>query len=248
VLTRWPLAFVNSITKYPSIPTWHVMDKGRLTGTVACEADGPWELTEKIDGTNTRIVVDRDGDWLIGSREELLFAKGDRIGNPSMGIVDAVRALVEPLIPPSLGSGAAVVVWYGETYGGKIGPAKHYTRTAATGFRLFDRRSYDDALLDDLASRTPEQRAAWREEQPAGFGTPRTPTPGIDWAPVVAELDALPTDTAAAAALAGLERTRVGLDADGPAEGVVARLVRADGGRRLVKLRTEDYARALRSR
>jgi hypothetical protein len=163
-----------------------------------------------------------------------------------MGIVDAVRELVAPLIAAE--RDAELVVWYGETYGGKIGPSKHYTQKGATAFRLFDVRRFDRGTLEMLAALPPEQRASWREEQPTGFGVPGAPVSGHAWAPVVARVDALPTDPREAAALCGLDRTRVGLDVEGQAEGVVARQVRAEGGRRLVKLRTEDYARALRAR
>lgn len=61
------------------------------------EFNGPVTLTEKVDGTNSRIIVLPDGSYLIGSREELLYARGDLIGNPALGIVDALRDVAENL-------------------------------------------------------------------------------------------------------------------------------------------------------
>ncbi|WP_458689940.1 hypothetical protein [Nocardia tengchongensis] len=40
-----------------------------------------------------------DGSWLLGSREELLCAKGDLIGNPAQGIVAALREFADGLAP-----------------------------------------------------------------------------------------------------------------------------------------------------
>ncbi len=72
------------MTKYPSIPTYHALDPrngGLLDETVPFT--GTVLATEKVDGTNARIVQLPDGGYLLGSREELLYAKGDLIGNPS---------------------------------------------------------------------------------------------------------------------------------------------------------------------
>ena len=75
---------LNSMTKYPSIPTYHTLgDKGTLLEqTVSFE--GKVVLTEKVDGTNSRIILLPDVNFVLGSREELLFAKGDLIGNPAL--------------------------------------------------------------------------------------------------------------------------------------------------------------------
>lgn len=63
------LRAVNSMTKYPSIPTYHALDtkNGCLLGETVPLA-GPVILTEKVDGTNARIIALPDGSWIIGSR------------------------------------------------------------------------------------------------------------------------------------------------------------------------------------
>src|ERR1043165_1712275 len=90
------LAAVNSMTKYPSIPTYHALDprNGNLTDETV-PFNGPVFGTEKIDGANARIILLSDDTYLLGSREELLYAKGDLIENPSQGIVTALKPVAE---------------------------------------------------------------------------------------------------------------------------------------------------------
>ena len=89
------LKFLNILTKYPSIPTYHVRgDKGRLTEEVGVDfsSEEKLNISEKIDGTNGRIIVssyarDLTLDYLIGSREEILYAKGDYVITNTLDIV-----------------------------------------------------------------------------------------------------------------------------------------------------------------
>ena len=153
------LGRLNSATKYPSIPTYHELNRadGKLIDEVCQLFEGPVTLTEKIDGTNGRVVVLPDGDWFIGSREELLYARGDRVENPNLGIVPALLPLAPSLAP----SGHMIRVYYLEVYGYRIGPAaKQYTRDAqAVGYRLFDVAQADPGVLGTVRS----EIAAWRE-------------------------------------------------------------------------------------
>src|SRR5262245_22884963 len=92
------LAKLNSLTKYPSILTYHTLDprNGGLLEEVTAFV-GTVIGTEKVDGTNSRVICLPDGCYLLGSREELLYAKGDLIGNPSLGIVDGLKETAEGL-------------------------------------------------------------------------------------------------------------------------------------------------------
>ncbi|MDP9815098.1 RNA ligase family protein [Spirilliplanes yamanashiensis] len=244
------LAALNSLTKYPSIPTYHALDPrtgGLLDETVAFT--GPVVLTEKVDGTNARIVQLPGGDWLIGSREELLHARGDLIHNPSQGIVDALRPVAEAL-PPA----AALRVWFLELYGGKIGgAARQYTADPARfGWRLFDAFETATPALD----RTPQQISAWRD---AG-GQPYLPEDaltalgadaGLTLTPRLATMDAadLPTSVDKTRALLGdlLPATRVALGGApaGRSEGVV---LRTPDRSVIAKARFADYDRTLKRR
>lgn len=152
------LAALNSATKYPSIQTYHELDpkNGGLLETVT-QFDGEVILTEKVDGTNGRIVLMPDEDWFIGSREELLYARGDRIGNPSQGIVDALRPLAERL---GDASDQFVMVFFLEVYGNKIGGQhRQYTGSGEVGYRMFDLAFIPAEVLDWDRSKI----ASWRD-------------------------------------------------------------------------------------
>jgi RNA ligase-like protein len=147
------LAKLNSLTKYPSIVTYHTLDpkNGGLLDEVAAFA-GTVIGTEKVDGTNSRVICLPDGSYLLGSREELLYGKGDLIGNPSLGIVDALKETAARLCD---GGRAEITVYYFEVFGGKVTAAsKQYTGEQRVSFRLFDivaLREYD-ALLSQPAA------------------------------------------------------------------------------------------------
>lgn len=85
---------LNSMTKYPSIPTYHTLGNKGVLLEETVRFEGEVVLTEKVDGTN-RIILLPDGNFVLGSREELLFAKGDLIGNPALGIVDALKSVAD---------------------------------------------------------------------------------------------------------------------------------------------------------
>ena len=66
---------LNSATKYPPIEMYHVLDeRGTLTEDLTFGFAGDVVFTEKVDGTNARIILLPGGDYIIGSREHLLYA------------------------------------------------------------------------------------------------------------------------------------------------------------------------------
>jgi hypothetical protein len=171
---------LNSLTKYPSIPTYHSLDaKGKITEQV--EEDLAQEnvvATEKVDGTNARILLVGADKWsapqlYIGSRADLLFRAGDGLWRDDNQIVEALLPRVvkwsDALHFPGL------TVLYGEVYGGKINGWKNYTGAGALGFRLFDawRMSHDQ--VDDRLGAEPAALAQWRDAggQPRAGGRPK---------------------------------------------------------------------------
>ncbi|SBT41935.1 RNA ligase family protein [Micromonospora auratinigra] len=248
------LRAVNSLTKYPSIPTYHALDPrdGGLREEVV-EFTGPVTLTEKVDGTNSRIILTPDGEYLIGSREELLYARGDLIGNPALGIVEALRDLAERLRAEAADTDR-ITVHYLEVYGGKVTAAsKHYTASRRVGHRLFDVAVLDGyAELLDLPA---ERIAAWRD----GGGqrwldeaalTATADRLGLATVPRLGVRDAteLPRDLDKTRAFLTdlLPETRVALDGPaGRSEGVVLRTVDRSV---IAKARFADYERARRRR
>lgn len=156
------LRALNSMTKYPSIPTYHELDPE--TGGLLDEVTtfrGPVLGTEKVDGTSARIVALTGGGWLIGSREEWLTASGDLIPNPALGIVDALGKVAASIVMPW--NADPLTVYYLEVYGGKVGAAaKQYTADPTqVGWRLFDVAVFRDWA--EVLSWPREKIAAWRD-------------------------------------------------------------------------------------
>lgn len=243
------LAALNSATKYPSIPTYHALgERGSLTEEVT-QFEGDVILTEKIDGTNSRIIITPDADWFIGSREELLTAKGDRVPNPALGIVEALHGLAPRLTGDA---DESILVVFLETYGAKIGgQAKQYS-TRAVGWRMFDLAFVPYGVL----GWDRERIAAWRDgggqkfaheetlqEMAGRWGIELTPrldvVPGEKLPASIEDTHAWLTDELPGT-MAPLDET-----AGGRAEGIV---LRTAGRSVIAKARFEDYQRTLRRR
>lgn len=167
---------LNSVTKYPSILTYHNLGpKGTLLDSLVEDKSFKNEevyITEKIDGTNSRIVFFTDEmglvcDYIIGSREDFLFAKGDRVVNPALGIVETVQSVADQVCMFAVGDRKlapnSIYCLYGETYGGKINGAKQYTANAAFNVRFFDMFVMHYKQLEELMEMSVDQISSWRE-------------------------------------------------------------------------------------
>ena len=155
---------INSMTKYPSIPTYHKINpsNGKL-GDPCIEFPGRVIGTEKIDGTSGRVILLPNGRWIIGSREELLTYEGDTIANPALGIVEALRPLAtsEPMRDIEIND---FWVFYVEVYGHNATPAKawkQYGDGKTAAYRLFDVAHYDQ--WDRIMGWPIEEIASWRQ-------------------------------------------------------------------------------------
>ncbi len=240
---------LNSATKYPSIPTYHSMDKGRL-GDVQVDFEGnPPIATEKIDGVNGRIIVSPKGTWFIGSRGELLTAEDDLVYNRAGGIVDTLRPLADALrvaLDPSTRD--RIFVGYFEVYGGKTTKAaKQYTGSAALGARLFDVCWLEESVLD----RDRPSIAKWRDDggqsyleeadlEKVAYNADVGLTPRL-----TAEPPPIGIAETSEWLLATIPKSRATLDeaAGAGAEGLV---LRTDDRTRIAKVRFEDYQRHMR--
>lgn len=252
---------LNTATKYPSIPTYHAIEQGKLRADHLTAPSGePLLLTEKVDGTNTRIILGGPRDFVIGSRQELLHAAGDLVANAALGIVEAGLTTCQRAAEqrPALYEALALdrerdlIVLYFETYGGRITSAsREYGGESATGLRLFDLAIVPDAAArlarHDLATlatmRDQDALQRWANEDELTvaarlLGSALTPRRGL-----VAELPSTLEDVQAL--LAEHARTVCPLDgqARGHAEGLV---VRTPTRSFIAKVRVEDYRRALR--
>lgn len=249
-------AKLNCMTKYPSIPTYHTLNPsdGSLSEPTI-PFKGPVLGTEKIDGCNARIIKLPDGSYVLGSRDELLHASGDYLANPAHGLVEALLPLASAeweTVHTHNRGGSALVVFYGELYGGhKLTPASvNYTSHKHVGFRVFDIAVIDDVW--DMAHWEIDRIAAWRDADgqqflPEHCLTEFSDESGIELTPRLLTLDdaeQLPrtVDDAHEWLLEYASTTRVALDADARhrAEGIV---LRSPDRSSIAKLRFQNYNR-----
>ena len=87
------LARLSTLTKYPSIPPYHPLDptNGAILDDARRPPPGEIVATEKVDGTNARLALLPDRSYLIGSREEWLYAKGDLLAGQKLKLPEAPR-------------------------------------------------------------------------------------------------------------------------------------------------------------
>ncbi|WP_375495928.1 RNA ligase family protein [uncultured Nostoc sp.] len=238
-LTQEQLRKVNSATKYPSIPTYHKLgEKGRLIEE-NIKFEQPVIVTEKIDGTNARIIFWDDG-YIIGSREELLYAKGDLIINPALGIVETLKPIADNFDKFDFN----YCVLYFEVYGGKVTSAsKQYSTNSLLGCRLFDIAEIPLAIIAneiaEIASwRDNGGQHFWDERSMSGFVevyklslVPRIHT---SWIPPD-EIELMYSDlkTLLPKSLSCLDN-----QAQGKPEGIV---IRTKSRSQIAKIRYEDY-------
>lgn len=243
------LKALNSATKYPSILTYHKLgEKGRLTQDRNIIPDNNLVVTEKVDGTNTRVIFMPDGYFLIGSREHLLFARGDMIGNPAMGIVDSIHDLADTMNNKLTKRKGRILVAFFETYGGKTtAAAKNYTGHQSFGHRLFDVCQINPLTL----SLAPTEIAGWRETggQPYFSEEQLTDFSSVMDVKLTHRITASDLPVTHSDVLSWLEKaipsTFAALDAEAKnqAEGVV---VRTADRQQIAKIRFSDYRRTLR--
>lgn len=253
------LAKLNSATKYPSIETYHEMgDRGRLKDVVQVPfpAGQPIFVTEKVDGTNGRVVLlpaDRlikhhiERRFLIGSREEFLYADKDLVYQKEYGIVDALRTIGEQICP---GVSDTIFSFFFEIYGGDLPASKQYTESKKVGLKLFDVARVPLEILE----RPIEKVASWRdhggqefmgeEELPVQLRAMNTMDTFIERVPSFQPVEALPTTVEATYEwLKQFEQSKCDLGGGrGRTEGVV---VRTADRKTIAKIRFEDYERTL---
>lgn len=242
---------LNSLAKYPSIPTHHALDPkngGLLEEPTAYT--GPVIGTEKVDGTTWRIILLPGGEWLIGSREDLLTAGGDIVHNPSLGIVDALRGVADKAGASGAGGFGEILVFFLEVYGSKQLPAWKQYGSGQPAFRLFDVAS----VSADMLSWEIERIASWRQGGGQEFASEwvladLAKLVGVDLTPRLFEIDAadLPASVEGMRGFMETYRTTlVGVSGEpGLNEGIV---LRAQNRSVISKARFQDYDRTLRRR
>jgi hypothetical protein len=220
--------------------------------SVTFDEDEVVYLSEKIDGANGRIIFLPDGSYLIGSREDLLYFRGDVLHNPALNIVEALRPIAEHLEQFPDFKLHELTVCYFEIYGAKCSKAsKQYTQGNQLGARLFDIqtiRDYQSKLEAEI-----EEIASWRDSS-QGEWMPSWRL--FEWAEnrdikAVPDIDSC-QGSAIPKTIQGAKNllddfafcTQAQIDGEpGKAEGLI---LRTKDRRKIVKLRHEDYDRTLK--
>ena len=252
---------LNSITKYPSILTYHNLGpRGSLVESLVEDksfGDNTVYITEKVDGTNSRIVFSTDEtgsveDYIIGSREDFLYACGDRIINPTLGIVKNMKNIATPIA--LLGQNKlrpnCLYCLYGETYGGKINNARQYSTRGNYGVRIFDLFIIEHEKVEELMDMKIDHIVTWREKGNQPFVSVDELKEFcndyyLDIVPYITVANGLDIPTSLQGVwnwLQTFKDSKVVLDdsGDGHAEGVVVRFKDRSFIR---KIRFEDYSR-----
>ncbi len=252
---------LDSATKYPSILTYHAIgDRGTLKEEVQVPFDSPVLLTEKIDGTNARIIA-CDDDYIIGSREELLTARDDLIFNPALAIVESLLKLNVPRMVSirldvqgqSAGmSSKTCYVLFGEVYGHKkISGYKSYSDGEQVGFRLFDVAFFEPSYFKAITSMGRDKIASWRDHGGQKFVSQEVLKHlanglNLQLTPSLRE-HTLPTTLRNTHEMLKdvLTKTHAGL-VEGVKKGPEGVVARTPDRKRIAKLRFEDYERTER--
>jgi len=253
---------INTATKYPSILTLHELgDRGRLTDEITTPAilRGDLQATEKIDGTNVRIIcIGRE--IIIGSRENLLWHQGDLFGDPAQGIVQFFRS--NPILDQIRANVAAdeVTVIYGELFGGKVSSQSKQYGQDQLGYRVFDMWGMDLQEFQHLLVRPIEVISDWREhirfDGGLAYGQPFIDYQSLRLFALAANIPTVPDvaftlpntpthESVLAAMQVALPETKVCLSESGLGrpEGLI---LRNHDRTAIVKIRFEDYQRTLK--
>lgn len=261
--TNFDLRKLDSLTKYPSILTYHKLgEKGRLVEELTfpnLPNNQDVYATEKVDGENGRIVLiikDSVIDYLIGTRDELIYAMGDRIHNKHGNMVDTIIPFANTIIDTSKFISKynnKLVVIFSESYGGQIAKSsKQYTSNKTQSIRMFDSFVMELSDVKKILEMDLPKIASWRDHNGQPYmnetdlkelseltnisQTPRRDYLKSEYLPKTVE------DTYNW--LLKYSQSNVGLDKiDGLSEGVV---VRNKDRSYIAKIRFEDYERTLK--
>ena len=245
---------LNTFTKYPSILTYHeIGEKGCLIDNRINEElyidDCVLYVTEKIDGTNGRIIIYKN-DYIIGSREKLLYAKGDRFADPALNIAETLKETAERL-SNEIDDELFHVIYF-EVYGGNITRnSKQYTKNNNFSFRMFDHTTMQLNKMNEILSLHIDQISSWRENGGQNFYNLNdlldfSKKYKIKLVPIVDFWDAYLLPKNIINTLEWINRyseSQVGIDFNGKSEGII---FRAYDRRIIRKVRFEDYERTVK--
>lgn len=230
------LGRLHARTAYPLPPSYHPPDPdtGGL-GPVLPRPAGDVIAVELLDGVTCRVVLFADGSYLIGTPQRWLYASGDVVANPALGVVQTVRPLADRLSADASVESETVLVVYGEVFGGKTPAAARYTSRGEIGYRTTDVATVSLTGEGGVAFLPEKELQAFAAEH------------GLPLAPRVARFPARDLPTKPDGVLTLLEellpssRCRLDADADADPAGLI---VRSPDRSWIAGLRFDDYRRA----
>jgi hypothetical protein len=260
---EFDLSKLDTMTKYPSILTYHALGdhKTLLPGFVQDTGFNDDEMyygTEKVDGTNTRIVLLND-DFMVGSRDRLLYRKGQDINNlknvlaktVDWDITHTVAEIAKNLSSKNSHDNCLRIA-FGETYGNNITQgSRNYVNDKECAFRLFDLVTEDEETVRKIIDYPIDKIAGWRNHDHQHFVdvdelTSFAEANNLNKTPYLFTIKGNEIPKTLNDVLDWLQqfsKTKAGINAIGKAEGVV---IRSKDRSFIRKLRFEDYEKTLR--
>ena len=216
-------------------------------------------MTEKIDGSNIRFII-YNGDYLIGSRKEWIYAKGDRLISNEQ--VMYLKNYVEEVLKSYTFKKNILYCIYGEVHGTGIQSWRNYTLSSQSyGFRIFDIWSMEKKDIENLliSMKSKDEVSNWRENNNQPWWNMNEMTTFIinccglvEYAPfkLLCSIKSIPTDIEETYEfMRRFQHTDVNLDGTGKqnakAEGIV---IRTYDRSYIAKLRFEDYEKTFKKR
>jgi len=149
---------LNGMTKYPSIYPIHLREmKGKkmlmIDKKVHNLRSKDFFITEKIDGTNIRIIIDKKNNVVIGGRNDLLAYSKDILVQNKNNVIDVLNEYltwsnIRELQESSIFNKIDLLVLYGELFGEGIQKkGKFYGKK---NFRLFAARSFNEEKVNTI--------------------------------------------------------------------------------------------------
>lgn len=259
LINRYGIEKLNTMTKYPSILTYHELNRGGVRDVLTKPEEMPGDdeliiISEKVDGTNYRIVTTCD-DWYIGSRDRFTAAYGDRLCTDELAKTVFGTAAN---LSGEIDTWGNLTVVYGEVYGWKIQKPRYNKGDDRTReFAVFDIWQMPLDQAREILEKPIDEIVAWREGNQQPWFRYERLNDAVDV--LVAEEVPLWTTITAGRLPKGAKETQEWLqkfknsmatfvvnqphDMYGKAEGIVIRTADRSWIR---KLRFEDYAKGER--
>ncbi|QBQ73291.1 RNA ligase [Nodularia phage vB_NspS-kac65v162] len=253
---KYEIRSLNSATKYPIIPTYHKIGKDKKLQQDCIIFNEPVIVTEKLDGSNGRIVFMPYGHYYIGSREELILSSSSVLFSDKtlditcQNIVNILKPIADRLRERfNTSDPGYLLVLYFEVFGYKCSArGKQYSgNSTAVSCRLFDSCSVPVEMLGKTLSHISswwehggQEFASWGVllELASDWELITVPTLSKDW---------IPTKLIRATYLSLKQfiretSCRIHITALGRPEGII---IRTPDRSQIAKIRYEDYGRTL---